>query len=593
MKDFLKYTLATVVGMLVVGLIFTIITVISLVGMTSSTGSTSVPDDALLVIKLEGQLQERSEENPLAQLFGNSALASQGLDDMLRAIRNAKENDKVKGIYLEAGTFGGAAPAMLEELRQALVDFKSTRKPIVAYGDTYTQGAYYLCSVADSIIINPQGMLNWCGLSTQTAYFKDLLDKLGVEMQIFKVGTYKSAVEPYFLNEMSEANREQILTFSTEIWNQMVADVAKSRHLTTDKLNALADQGMLLSDAKTYKKSGLVDKIAYSDEVPQIIANTLKMGSREDYTTISVEHLASSTAKQPKGTSGKIIAVYYATGTIVDEATGGFTSDDQIVSKTVIRDLKELADDDDVKAVVLRVNSPGGSAFASEQIWHQVCNIKAKKPIIVSMGSYAASGGYYISCAADWIVAEPTTLTGSIGIFGTVPVADKLLNDKLGIHFQTVKTNQMADFGDISREMNESEKLAMQTYVNRGYELFTKRCADGRKMKQDDIKKIAEGRVWTGIHAKQIGLVDQLGSLDDAIALAKKKGKAEEATVLSYPAKASIFENLLTQMSGDSYADAKLKATLGEYYNFFGILQGLNRQGSLQTELPYYLIFNL
>jgi len=599
MKDFFKYVLATVVGIIVVGLLCTVMMVITLIGMASSTSTTSVPNDAVVVFKLDGSISERATEDPFASLLGNNALTSEsmGLDDILKAIKNAKENDKVKGIYMEVGDFGGAAPATLAAVRRALVDFKTSKKFIVAYGDQYTQGAYYLCSVADSVVINPEGMLDWHGLAMQTTYYKELMDKLGVKMEIFKVGTYKSAVEPYLLNEMSEANREQITVFSGEIWNRMLSDVSKSRKLTNDKLNQLTDSGLTFLETKFYKKEKLVDKIAYCDEVPRIIANM--MGSDEEdpkeaYNTITLADMAASTANEPKGTSGNIIAVYYATGDIVDSEGGGIFSsnEDMIVRPNVVKDLKELAENEDVKAVVLRVNSPGGSAYASEQIWHQVMNIKAKKPIVVSMGDYAASGGYYISCAADWIVAEPTTLTGSIGIFGTFPVASELMNKKIGLHTSTVKTNEFADFGDFSREMTEGEKQLLQGYVNRGYELFTKRCAEGRKMKQDDIKKIAEGRVWTGEHAKQIGLVDQLGSLDDAIAVAKKRAKIDEYTVLSYPSKSDLFEELLNEVSGDSYADAKLRELLGEHYNYFRSLQHLDKHGNVQAQLPYYFKFN-
>lgn len=596
MKDFFKYVFATVVGIIVVGLLWTIMMIVSIIGMANAGSSVPVPKDGVLVIQLDGSIEERAQDNPLASLIGNSALTSTGLDEMLRAIRNAKENEDIKGIYIEAGSLSGATPAALQEIRQALVDFKTSDKFIVSYGDQYTQGSYYLCSVADSIIINPQGILDWKGLAMQTMYYKDLLDKVGVKMEIFKVGTYKSAVEPYFLNEMSDANREQITVFSEEIWKQMLADVAKSRKLKTDKLDAMTDSALTFAEPQLYKKLKLVDKLAYSDEVPRIIANMMKSDKEnphDAYNTINVSNLAANTANSPKGTSGNIIAVYYAYGTIVDEASTGFSTDAEIIASKVCKDLKELADNDDVKAVVLRVNSPGGSAFASEQIWHQVMNIKAKKPIVVSMGGYAASGGYYISCAADWIVAEPTTLTGSIGIFGTFPVASELLNNKLGVHFSTVKTNEFADFGDFSREMSEGEKNALQGYVNRGYELFTKRCADGRKMKQDDIKAIAEGRVWSGEHAKQIGLVDQLGNLEDAIAEAKKRAKEDDCSVLAYPAKPNILDNLFNELNGSSYADAQLHEALGDFYNVFRQIQHIDRRGNVQAELPYYIIFNL
>lgn len=593
MKSFLKYVLATIVGLLIFGVIAMLMTVVSLVGMVSTSSTGSIEENSVLVVKLSGSIEERSEDNPFASLLGNSEMESTGLDNILASIKRAKSEGDIKGIYLEAGSLTSSTPAALEEIRNALVDFKKSGKFIVSYGDTYSQGAYYVCSVADSVLINPQGLLDWHGLAMSTMYYKDLLDKVGVNMQIFKVGTYKSAVEPYILNEISEANKEQITVFSNEIWGKMLEDVSKSRKIAADKLNALADSAIFFSDASVFKKCKLVDKIAYSTEVPDVIANMMKV-DKGDYNTISVNSLAGIAENEPKGTSGNIIAVYYAYGEIVEEAsTSSFTSEHSIIGKKTVDDLKKLADDDDVKAVVLRVNSPGGSAYASEQIWNQVKNIKSKKPIIVSMGGYAASGGYYISCAADWIVAEPTTLTGSIGIFGMFPEASELVNNKLGIHTSVVKTNLYADFGDLTRPMNEGEKAAMQGYINRGYELFTKRCADGRKMKQDDIKAIAEGRVWTGVHAKQIGLVDQLGNLDDAIAVAKKKAKVNEYTVLSYPAKTSMFENLLNEASGDSYADKKMREAFGEYYDVFSNLKNIKGKTGIQASLPYYLMFNL
>lgn len=594
MKQFIKYVLATVVGIFIVGVILTLISVVGLIGMATMGSSTpTVKDNSVLVIQLQGSIGERSEENPFANLLGNKALSSQGLDDILAAIKRAKEDDKVKGIYIEAGTSAGAMPATLQAMRNALVDFKKEGKFIVSYGDTYTQGAYYLCSVSDTLIVNPQGMIEWSGLSSNVMYYKDLLDKIGVEMQVVKVGTYKSAVEPFLLNEISDANREQIQTYNGEIWGEMLKAVSKSRKISVEKLNELADSAMLFQGTKLYKKEKLVDKIAYSDAVPQTIANMMKVESSDDYQTVTVSDLASASANAPKGTSGNVIAVYYAVGGIVDEAASGFNQDPEIVGKTVAKDLKELAEDDDIKAVVLRVNSGGGSAYASEQIWHQVMNIKTNKPIVVSMGDMAASGGYYISCAANYIYAEPTTITGSIGIFGMFPNAGTLLNDKLGIHFSNVKTNEMADFGDISRPFTERERAIAQQYVNNGYDLFTKRCADGRKMKQDDIKKIGEGRVWTGLHAKQLGLVDELGGLDKAIEKAKKLAKIDDASVLSYPAKASIFDNLMNEAKGNSYADAQLKATLGEYYNIFSDIKNINQRTGIQASLPYFLMFNL
>ncbi len=594
MKQFFKYVCATVVGIILVVAIVTILSIMGLVGMASMGSATAnVKDNSVLVIQLEGSINERSEENPFGDLLGNSVLTEQGLDDILNAIERAKTEPKVKGIYIEAGAFAGAMPATLQSIRKALEDFKKEGKFIVAYGDEYTQGAYYLCSTADSLIVNPQGVIEWSGLSSTVTYYKDLLEKVGVDMQVVKVGTYKSAVEPYLLSEMSDANREQIETYDREIWSEITKAVSKSRGISEAKLNELADSMILLSEASLYKKEKLVDKLAYSDAVKQTIANMMKVDSPDDYNTISVKDLASISANQPKGFSGNVVAVYYAVGDIVEISTSDWNYSPEIVSKKVCKDLEKLANDDDVKAVVLRVNSGGGSAFASEQIWHEVMDIKAKKPIVVSMGDMAASGGYYISCAADYIYAEPTTITGSIGIFGMFPNAGELLNEKLGVHFNTVKTNEHADFGDISRPFTEQERAIAQRYINNGYELFTRRCADGRKMKQDDIKKIGEGRVWTGIHARQIGLVDELGSLDDAIAKAKKLAKLDEASVMNYPAKTTVFDQLLEEMQGSSYADKQLKQTLGEYYPLWADLKNLHQKTGIQASLPYRLKFRL
>lgn len=594
MKHFFKNVLSTVVGIFVAMALLSLLGLFSIFGIAAiSSAPSQVDDNSVLMLDLKGSINERSQEDPWSAIIGNDAMQSQGLDDIITAISMAKDEKKVKGIYIKAGTFTGARPATLKAIRRALTDFKKSGKFVVAYGDTYTQGAYYLCSVADSVLINPQGMIDWCGLSSQVVYYKDLLDKIGVEMQIVKVGTYKSAVEPYILNEMSEANREQISTYCSETWNEMVMDVAKSRKLSADKLNALADSSMLMRGTNTYKTSKLVDKLAYSDQVSNTIAAMMGKDSEEDYHIVQVSDMVQKASSTPKGLGGKAVAVYYAVGNIVNEPSGSFSSEDEIAGSKVIQDLKELADDDDIKAVVLRVNSGGGSAYASEQIWHQMMNIKAKKPIVVSMGDLAASGGYYISCAADYIYAEPTTLTGSIGIFGMFPNAGKLLNDKLGVHFSTVKTNAMSDFGDITRAFTPEERAMAQAYINKGYDLFTRRCADGRKMQQNEIKAIGEGRIWTGAHAQKIGLVDELGSLNDAIEKAKKLAKIDDATVMVYPAKTSTLESILGSLTESSITDSKMQEALGEYYNVFSEIKNANKKTGMQASMPYSLILNL
>ena len=603
MKDFFKYVLATIVGILVVSILCFVMTMVSLLGMTMQT-TTKVPSKSVLVMKLNGTMSERSQDNPFASLMGGSDSENISLAQALKAIDIAKDNDKVKGIYIESGSISGAAPAMMEELRNKLLEFKKSGKFILAYGDSYSQGTYYVSSVADSVVINPQGMIEWMGLGGTVMYYKDLLDKVGIKANVFKVGTYKSAVEPYITNTMSDANREQITVYTSEIWKKMREDIAKSRkQVSADKLNMLADSCITLADASEFLKSGMVDKMAYPDEVKHMIARYMDVSDPKDYNTISVADLANSAADKAKDPSGNIVAVYYASGDIVEDADNDPTSilsgDDQIVGKKVIKELEKIANDDDIKALVLRVNSPGGSAYASEQIWHQLMKVKEKKPVVVSMGGYAASGGYYISCPADWIVAEPTTITGSIGIFGMFFNGNELLEKKLGLKTYSVKTNEYADFGSSFlglglRDMTPNESTHIQGYVNRGYELFTKRVADGRKKKQDYIKEIGEGRVWTGVHAKEIGLVDQLGGLDVAIAEAKKRAKVEECTVMNYPAEENMFTKLLdTATNSDSYADAKARELFGEYFEILIAAKSITGRNGVQAALPYTISFNL
>lgn len=592
MKHFLKYVLATVVGLVVAGILMGIFSMLMFMGMAMGTSAQKVEENSVLVMKLDGTLSERAEENPFDMLMGGAGTSALSLENMLKAVELAKENENIKGLYVEAGMLSGASPAMLQELRDAIVDFKKDGKFVLSYGDTYTQGAYYVCSAADSVVVNPQGMVDWHGMSMQTMFFKEILDKLGVKVQVFKVGTYKSAVEPFIGTEMSDANREQMEVFTSEIWDEMLADVSESRKISVEELNQVADTVTLLCETSFYLDEKLVDKVAYSDEIPQMICNMMDVDDEDDYNTITVNEMASIASNKPKDDSGNVVAVYYAYGDIVNTPSSGISSE-EIASSVVIRDLEELAEDDDVKAVVLRVNSGGGSAYASEQIWHQVMNIKSKKPIVVSMGGMAASGGYYISCAADYIFAEPTTLTGSIGIFGMIPEVSELVTEKIGLHSETVKTNKYADFGDLTRPMNEDEKAVMQASVNRGYELFTKRCADGRGMEQDSIKAVAEGRVWTGLHALELGLVDQLGGLDDAIAEAKKRAEIESCTVKSYPGTSSFIDKLSGAVGGDSYADAKMKEILGDYYDTFSYMKRMTTERGVMAKSPYTYRFGL
>ena len=585
MKDFLKYMLAAIVGVCIVGVVFTIIGIMSVAGMVaSSSGSeTKVNDNSVFILNLSGSVEERSQPNPLSQLMGDD-FGTYGLDDILSSIKKAKDNEKIKGICLNAGAFA-CSPASLEEIRNALVDFKESGKFIIAYGGNYLQNTYYLASVADKVAINPQGSLGWHGLATQTYFLKDLYDKIGIEMQVFRVGTYKSAVEPYIATQMSDANREQTQAFVNSIWGQMVADVAESRNIPADSLNALADRNMDLQPTETYIATGLADTLMYQDEMLAYLKQLTDTEEDDALNKLYLDDMVNVQRNVPKNKSGNILAVYYAAGTI---GSSELPTDEGIDPGKVTKDLRKLREDESVKAVVLRVNSPGGSAFGSEEIWREVTLLKEKKPVIVSMGDYAASGGYYISCAADWIVAQPTTLTGSIGIYGAIPNAGKLLNDKLGIHFDGVKTNKLADLGDITRPFNEEEKALMQNMVNKGYELFTQRCADGRKMPIDEIKKIAEGRVWTGEMAKDLKLVDELGGIDRAIAVAAERAEIEDYTVMSYPKQEDFISSLMSSGT-DRYLSARMKDELGVFYEPFRHMQNLKNSDPVQARLPFMI----
>lgn len=584
MKDFIKFTFASLLGVLLAGIVFAILGIVSMVGMMASSDTeTVVKENSIFMLKLNGTLSERASENPFQSFLGEEN-TNYGLDEILSSIQKAKDNENIKGIYLHAEALETSF-ASLEEIRLALMDFKESGKWIVAYGDQYDQGTYYLASTADKIIVNPQGSIAWHGLASQVVFFKDLLGKLGVDMQIFKVGTYKSAVEPFIATEMSPANREQTTAYITSIWNKLLEDISASRNLSVDSLNYYADQMMDLRPAQDYITYGMADTLMYKDEVLSYLKNMSNREADESLRTLSLEDMKNVKRNVPKDKSGNIIAVYYAYGEI-DNST---STDEGIDSKKVCRDFRKLREDETVKAVVLRVNSPGGSAYGSEQIWNEVVKMTAEKPVIVSMGDYAASGGYYISCAADCIVANPTTLTGSIGIFGMFPNMEKLFSDKLGLNFDMVKTNKLADMGDLTRPFNAAESEIMQNYINNGYKLFVKRCADGREMTTEAIEKIAEGRVWTGATAKELGLVDELGGLDKALEIAAEKAGVEAYSTITYPAKEGMFSSLLNQSKND-YIEGKLEESIGEYYHQFKFIKNLKEADPVQARLPFEMI---
>lgn len=588
MKDFLKFTFASVIGVILAGVVFTVLGIITLVGViTSSDTETVVKDNSIFVLDLKGSLSERVQENPLQQLLGEE-FEAYGLDDILASIKKAKENEKIKGIYIQP-SYLGASYASLEEIRNALLDFKESGKFIVAYADQYAQGMYYLSSVADKIIVNPQGSIGWHGTAMQPMFFKNLMAKAGLEVQVFRVGTYKSAVEPFIATEMSPANREQMTECLQSTWQRILADVSASRQIPADSLNAYADRYMDFCPAEEYIRCGLADTLMYKDEVIAYLKQLSGRDEDDNLRSLYMEDMINVQKNVPKDKSGNIIAVYYAYGEILDAA--GNSTEACIDAQKMCKDLRKLREDDDVKAVVLRVNSPGGSAYGSEQIWREVVRLKEKKPVIVSMGDYAASGGYYISCAADSIFADPTTLTGSIGIFGMMYSGEKLFTETLGLNFDVVKTNRMSDMGAslgpvLTRPLNASEQAYMQEYVNRGYKLFVSRCAEGRKMSTEAIEKVAEGRVWTGSMAKELGLVDELGGIDKALHAAAAQAGIENYSIIGYPAKESIFASLLGNQK-KHYVNSEIKAFLGSYYNSFKALEHLKDANCIQARMPF------
>ena len=580
MKQFFKFTLAAIVGMLVVSII-NFMLFFGIIGamVSSSEKVTVLKPNSVYELNLSGELAERSEDPfsaILQQAMGNQSYQLLGLNDVLANIEKAKNDDKIAGIYLKGGTLSGGI-ASLKEIRDALVDFKTSGKFIVAYADMYSQSNYFIASVADKICVNPQGTVDFQGLASQTPFFKNMLEKIGVEMQIVKVGTYKSAVEPFISTSMSDANREQVTKYVGSIWNNMLEQISDSRRISIEQLNTYADEMLGVQPIEKVLSYNLIDSLVYVDEMDSII-NTYVA----DYKLVKHSELLTVASKN-KNNRNKI-AVVYAVGDI-----DGSDSNNGIVSEKLVKTLDKVAKDDKIKAVVLRVNSPGGSAYGSEQIWRAVGNLKAKKPVIVSMGNYAASGGYYIACAADTIVAQPNTLTGSIGIFGMIPNAEGLTK-KIGVNFDGVKTNKMSDGITLLRKFTSEESALMQSYVNRGYETFVTRCADGRGMTTDAIKEIAEGRVWTGEDALKLGLVDVLGGLSDAINIAAAKAEIENYQVKEYPEP----ENFMTTLLGglDTKMENKmLKKQLGEYYTVFQQIKNIESMcGTIQARMPYDIV---
>lgn len=587
MKDFIKNVLATMVGMFGFFIVMGVIGMMSIIGMIASgNAAQNVEKNSVFVLNLSGTISEQGSENPLSMFTGDNSLNS-GLNDILSSIKKAKANDDIKGIYIEAGALM-TNYATLQEIRNALADFRKSGKWIVAYGDFYTQGAYYVASVADKVYINPKGAIDWHGIGAQTMFYKDFMAKFGVKWEVVKVGTFKSATETFTEEKMSDANRLQTQTFIDGTWRNVCDAVSKSRGISVDSLNSYADSYLALQATEQLVKSKMVDGMMYGDQVKDAVKKMMKLEKDDDIQQLTLNDMLN--VKDGK-VEGSEIAVYYAEGDIVQDpkAATMFGNNNYIASRKVCKDLEDLMNDDDVKAVVVRINSGGGDAYASEQMWHQMSELRKVKPVVVSMGDYAASGAYYMSAPASWIVAQPNTLTGSIGIFAVIPDLSGLVTTKLGVRFDEVKTNRNSTFGNLmARPFNAEEKAMLQVSVNRGYSLFRQRVAEGRRLPVESVEKIAQGRVWLATDALNIKLVDQLGGIDDAVKKAAELAKLKDYYTSDYPAAASWMDNLLNSMSSSgTYLDEQLRQTLGDFYQPFTMLRSIDKREAIQARIPY------
>lgn len=587
MKDFIKSVLATMVGIFGFFIVMGVLTMMSIIGMVaSSSAAQNVEENSVFVLNLSGTISDQGTDNPLSLFTGDDS-QSTGLNNILSAIKKAKTNDDIKGIYIEAGALI-TNYATLQEIRNALADFRKSGKWIVAYGDYYTQGAYYVASVANKVYINPKGIVDWHGIGAQTMFYKDFMAKFGVKCEVVKVGTFKSATETFTEEKMSDANRLQTQTFINGTWQNICTAVSKSRGISIDSLNSYADSYLALQSTEMLMKAKMVDGMMYSDKVKDAVKKMMKLEKDDDIAQLTLSDMLN--VKDEK-VDGDKIAIYYASGDIVQDpkAATMFGNNDYIASRKVCKDLEDLMNDDDVKAVVVRINSGGGDAYASEQMWHQMSELRKVKPLVVSMGDYAASGAYYMSAPASWIVAQPNTLTGSIGIFAVIPDFSGLVTTKLGVRFDEVKTNRHSTFGNLmARPFNAEETAMLQASVNRGYSLFRQRVADGRHLPIESVEKIAQGRVWLATDALNIKLVDQLGGIDDAVKKAAELAKLKEYYTSDYPAAASWIDNLLNSMSSSgTYLDAQLRQTLGELYQPFTVLRSIDKREAIQARIPY------
>src|SRR6056297_761787 len=582
MKSFFKYVLATIVGIILSSILMFFIFLGSIGAIISSQDQpVKIDEHTVLHMKLTNPITDRSNKNLMENFdFESFQPVNQlGLNEILANIKKAKEDANIDGIYLDF-TMIPAGMATIEEIRSALIDFKASGKFILSYADTYTQSTYYLASIADKVYLNPEGLLSWTGMRSEIMFFKEALEKIGIEAQIIRHGKFKSAVEPFMYTQMSDENREQVMTYMGSIWNHMLARIAESRNLTVDQLNDLADN-LTLNNAHAALEYGFVDGLKYKDE---ILAELKERSEREGKEEIKSIKLAKYTKVPKKRTSlekNKIAVVYASGSVIMGEGTEGTIGSDRIS-----RAIREARKDSSIKAIVFRVNSGGGSALASEVIWREVKLAQQVKPVIASLGDVAASGGYYIVAPAEKIVANPNTITGSIGVFGMIPNGKKLLNDKLGIHVDVVKTNKHADIYSFSRPLSAKEKEAIQLNIEGVYETFITHVAEGRKMTKEEVDKIGQGRVWSGANAIEIGLIDEFGGLEKAIELAAQTANIEKYRVVDYPKLKDPFQQLLEDFQGNVKASI-LKKELGNEYRYYEKIQTIKNLKGIQARITY------
>lgn len=587
MKDFLKYTLATITGIIVTSLIGFLLLIMVIGAIVASTEKTVIVENqSMLSIKLDNMIVDRAPNDPFADLNipGLGAARRVGLDQIISSIEKAVDDDRIQCIYLDLSVVNGGMAAV-EEIRNALIAFRdSSDKPVYAYGDLFDQKAYYLASVADQLVLNPQGVIDFRGLGGEITFFKNALEKLGVEMQIVRHGKFKAAVEPLMLEKMSEENREQTMTYLTSMWNQMLKGISAERNIPVEKLNELADNVLTFRKADVALEAGLVDALKYKDEVLDDLREITGIAPGKGIPVVGVTNYAKAPLRKDRGSTftRNKIAVIYASGDIGMSISGT----EGISGEKLSREIRKVRQDSSYKAIVLRIDSPGGSAYDSEIIWREVKLAAEEKVVIASMGNVAASGGYYIACAADKIIAQPNTITGSIGVFGAIPNAGELLNKKLGITFDVVKTNQHADMPSLSRKMTDFERDLMQHQVENIYDLFITRVADGRAMEKDAVDQIGQGRVWSGENALGIGLVDELGGLDKAVKMAADMAELDNYRIVSLPALTDPFQELL-KGGTDNVRARILNSTLGESSKYYDMLRMAGSMNGIYARLPY------